>query len=111
ARITTGAPWPGEREWRAPGRVLWLGSEDGAEDMTAPRLVACGADRNRIVEIQGVAQGKHKKRATFSMQDDIDLVLQWLEYARKENDSFVMLVIDPITSYLPGKKLRKVDMN
>jgi hypothetical protein len=111
ARITTGTPWPGETEWRVPARVLWLGSEDGAEDMTAPRLEACHADRSRVIEIQGTAQGKNRKRTTFSMQDDIDLVTEWLEWAQKQNDPFVMLVIDPITSYLPGKRLRKVDMN
>lgn len=110
ARITTGKPWPGENAARQPGRVLWLGSEDGAEDMTVPRLVACGADLNRVIEIQGVRQGTG--RATFSMQDDVHSVKQWLTHARDvDSDPFVMLVIDPITSYLPGRKLRKVDMN
>jgi RecA-family ATPase len=56
ARITTGEPWPGETERRTPGRVLWLGSEDGAEDMTVPRLMACNADLPRVIEIQGVQQ-------------------------------------------------------
>jgi hypothetical protein len=33
-------------------------------------------------------------------------------YARDvQNDAFTALVIDPVTSYLPGRKLRKVDMN
>src|SRR5690348_1640304 len=40
ARVTTGTPWPGETDPRPPGRVLWLGSEDGIEDMTVPRLIA-----------------------------------------------------------------------
>src|SRR5690606_24162592 len=44
ARITTGLAWPGETEDRTPGRVLWLASEDGASDMTVPRLMACNAD-------------------------------------------------------------------
>jgi hypothetical protein len=109
ARITTGSPWPGSTEQRPPSRVLWLGSEDGAEDMTKPRLMACGANPDRVIEIQGVKQGEG--RATFSMQDDVGAVKYWLEFARKENDPFVMLVIDPITSYLPGRRLRKVDMN
>jgi len=42
ARVTTGAPWPGEYDcpntWRKPERVLWLGSEDSIEEMTVPRL-------------------------------------------------------------------------
>ncbi|MDO9526302.1 MAG: AAA family ATPase, partial [Gemmobacter sp.] len=113
ARVTTGAPWPGPigipGERREPGRVLWLGSEDGIEEMTVPRLAACNADLNNVIEIQGAVQ--QGKRNTFSMQDDIEAVGQWLTLARQENRPFAMLVIDPVTSYLPGQKLRKVDMN
>lgn len=111
ARVTTGRPWPGEVEVRAPGRVLWLGSEDGTEDMTAPRLVACGANLKRVIEIQGVAQPLTKQRGTFSMQDDLLSVKKWLTFAEQQRDPFVLLVIDPVTSYLPGNKNRKVDLN
>ena len=113
ARITTGAPWPGEYDcpnaWRKPERVLWLGSEDSIEEMTVPRLVACGADLANVVEIQGVMQDG--KRNTFSMQDDLEAVRHWLVSAQAEGLPFAMLVIDPVTSYLPGQKLRKVDLN
>lgn len=113
ARITTGAPWPGELDcpnaWRAPERVLWLGSEDSIEEMTIPRLVACGANLDNVIQIEGVVQ--EGKRNTFSLQDDIEQVAHWLNHARDERRPFAMLVIDPVTSYLPGQKLRKVDMN
>ncbi len=109
ARVTTGTPWPGEYEPRQPGRVLWLGSEDSIEEMTAPRLVACGGNLNHVIEIQGVTQ--QGKRNTFSMQDDLGEIRRWLAAARDEGFPFAMLVIDPVTSYLPGQKLRKVDLN
>lgn len=113
ARVTTGAPWPGEYDcpntWRKPERVLWLGSEDSIEEMTVPRLTACGANLANVVEIQGVMQ--EGKRNTFSMQDDLEAVGQWLTFAREQGNPFAMLVIDPVTSYLPGQKLRKVDLN
>jgi hypothetical protein len=112
ARITTGKPWPGEYEcpdaWRTPERVLWLGSEDSIEEMTVPRLMACGANLDNVIEIQGVTQ--QGKRNTFSMQDDLEAVSDWLRSARDEGLPFAMLVIDPVTSYLPGQKLRKVDL-
>lgn len=112
ARITTGKPWPGEYEcpdaWRTPERVLWLGSEDSIEEMTVPRLMACGANLDNVIEIQGVTQ--QGKRNTFSMQDDLEAVSEWLQSARAEGLPFAMLVIDPVTSYLPGQKLRKVDL-
>lgn len=111
ARVTTGAPWPGEFSTvpREPGRVLWLGSEDSIEEMTVPRLTACGADLNNVIEIQGVSQ--QGKRNTFSMQDDLESVSEWLRFAHDDGRPFAMLVIDPVTSYLPGQKLRKVDLN
>ena len=109
ARITTGTPWPGECQQRAPSRVLWLGSEDSIEEMTTPRLAACGAALDHVMEIQGVSQ--QGKRNTFSMQDDLEQVAQWLTFARREGKPFAMLVIDPVTSYLPGQRLKKVDMN
>jgi len=109
ARLTTGAPWPGETEWRMPARVLWLGSEDGMADMTVPRLTACHADRGKVIEIQGVSHGG--KRGTFSMQDDIFAVSTMLDAQKRAGNPVAMLVIDPVTSYLPGQKLRKVDLN
>lgn len=109
AKVTTGAPWPGEQVQNQPGRVLWLGSEDGIEELTVPRLVACGANLAFVTEIQGVIQ--QGKRNTFSMQDDLSAVRGWLAGAQECGAPFAMLVIDPVTSYLPGRKLRKVDLN
>ncbi|MDI4634031.1 AAA family ATPase [Pelomonas sp. V22] len=111
ARVTTGAPWPGEpsHAFRDPGRVLWLASEDGAEEMTVPRLRACGADCDRVVEIQGVSE--MGRRHGFSLQDHIALVEAELALAFAAGAPFSMLVIDPVTSYLPGRAMRKVDLN
>lgn len=109
ARVSTGAPWPGDYQPRQPGRVLWLGSEDGIEELTVPRLAACGANCANIVEIQGVVQDG--KRRTFSLQDDLANVKAELKHARDAGHPFALLVIDPVTSYLPGQKLRKVDLN
>lgn len=111
ARTSSGDPWPGEPadRRRPPARVLWLGSEDSAEEMTAPRLTACGANLENIVEIIGARVDGNV--TTFSLQDDIAEVGRWLAFARDENRPFHLLVIDPVTSYLPGQKLRKVDLN
>jgi len=111
ARVTTGAPWPGEpdTEKRRPERVLWLGSEDSIEEMTVPRLRACGAALGRVSEIQSVTHDG--ARNTFSMQDDLAAVADHLGAARESGEPFAMLVIDPVTSYLPGQRLRRVDLN
>lgn len=110
ARVTAGTPWPGEQEPRVPGRVLWLGSEDGMEEMTVPRLMACGAHLKYVSEIQGTSHGK--SRRTFSMQDDVLTVTKHIaETNRDKHAKIQLLVIDPVTSYLSGNVLRRVDMN
>ncbi len=111
ARVTTGAPWPGEapEARRAPGRVLWLGSEDPFELLTGPRLVACGADLRMVTEVRAVQRAG--KMDALSMQDDIGAVRAELMAAKQFGGAYAMLVIDPVTSYLHGNKLRKVDMN
>lgn len=111
ARVTRGAPWPGEpaEAIRTPGRVLWLGSEDPFEILTGPRLAACNADLRMLTEIQAVERGG--KSDSFSMQDDLDKVRFELMNGKHFGSPYAMLVIDPITSYLQGGKLRRVDMN
>ena len=114
ARETTGRPWPGEPETaeygRLPGRVLWVGSEDPMELLTVPRLIACGADRRRVTEVEGVTRGT--TRTSLSLQDHLAIVREYINAAKREGNPYTVLVIDPITSYLHGTRvLRKVDMN
>src|SRR6476469_6986026 len=48
AAVTRGAAWPCD-EGRAPvGNVIFFSAEDGAEDTIVPRLMAAGADLNRV---------------------------------------------------------------
>lgn len=111
ARVTTGQPWPGEpnHSRRSPSRVLWLGSEDGIEELTVPRLAACGADLTKITEIRGTK--KNGVTGIFSLQDDVLAVMAVVNNAWNSGKPYSMLVIDPITSYLSGQRLRKVDLN
>lgn len=106
ARITTGRPWPGEDQMnsilrRKPAPVLWLGSEDPTTQVTVPRLDACGADRHLVSII----------KSEFSLQDDLSGMRKVLTRARDKGEPFELLVIDPVTSYLPGKKHRNVNAN
>lgn len=106
ARETTGSPWPGETEKRNPGRVLWLGSEDGMADLTKPRLIANSADCSRIYEIT-----PHKNGDSFSLQDDVASAEITLSHANNNGNPFTMLIIDPVTSYLPGKRIKNISSN
>ncbi len=104
ARESTGAPWPGETEHRTPGRILWLGSEDGMADLTVPRLVANGADLRQIDEIT-----PHTNGDSFSLQDDIAKSEITLKAAVNAGNPCTMLIIDPVTSYLPGKRIKNIN--
>jgi len=109
ARVTTGEPWPGDSERRRPGQVLWLGSEDPPELMTVPRLMASCADLVHVNFIVG-ASNRGSSRS-ISLQEDLGSMMDALDTAREQGDPIAMLVIDPVTSYLSGRVLKKVDIN
>jgi putative DNA primase/helicase len=71
AAVTTGGEWPC-REGRAPqGTVIILSAEDGAADTVVPRLMAAGADRERIQLVSAVRD--EKSRRSFDLSADLAL--------------------------------------
>jgi hypothetical protein len=61
AAVTTGGDWPC-REGRAPqGNVVILSAEDGAADTVVPRLMAAGADRERVQLVSAVRDEKSRR--------------------------------------------------
>ena len=110
ARETTGKAWPGTTDNRAPGRVLWLGSEDGVEELIVPRLHVAHANLKRFFIIK-CSQKSNGVNESFSLQDDIKTTRDALEQARLENNPYTLFIIDPITSYLPGRKLKNMNMD
>jgi hypothetical protein len=114
ARVTRGDPFPGEASdldellERTPGRVLLLGTEDGVAELIGPRLKAAGADESLTIEIYGVTHDG--TRDLFSMQDDIDAMRKLVKQYSHTQAPVRMLIIDPITAYLSGQKVRKVDL-
>lgn len=111
ARVTTGSQWPGASQSvpRPPKRVLWLSSEDSTEEMIVPRLKAAGANLSLVQEVRGVKTARG--RETFSIQDDLGQLAALLRKHRANGTPVGLLVLDPITSYLNGSRLRKVDLN
>lgn len=96
AAVTKGTEWPCG-EGKAPkGNVIILSAEDGAADTIIPRLLAAGAylDHVRIVSAVGMEDGKGRR--SFSLQADLDL----LEAHIREIGNVVLIIIDPISSYM-----------
>jgi putative DNA primase/helicase len=76
------------------GNVIWFNAEDGNSDTTKPRLIAAGADPNRIHFVNSARVGGKDK--TFSLVTD----LQLLRKAVERIGDVVLVIIDPVGSYL-----------
>ncbi len=95
ARTTRGDRWPDGADKTAPGGVIILAAEDDAEDTLKPRLLAAGADVDRVFNIRA-ARNDDQSRRTFNLQLD----LERLERVITERDNIRLVIIDPISSYL-----------
>ena len=96
ATISRGGDWPCG-EGRAPvGNSIILNAEDGADDTVVPRLIAAGADLNRVHIVSAVRQEDGKGRRTFNLQADLAL----LEQKIAEIGEVALVSIDPISSYM-----------
>ncbi len=97
AVVTTGGEWPCS-EGRSPvvGNVIVLSAEDGAADTIVPRLMAAGADLERVEIVSAVGSADGKDRRAFNLQTDLAL----LEQKIVEIGDVALVVVDPVSSYL-----------
>ena len=89
ATVSTGGLWPVDDVPAKAGHVIFLSAEDDVADTIKPRLIASGADTERIQVIQSVRDRNHPRM--FSFTADLDK-LQKLKAD--------LLIIDPISAYL-----------
>jgi putative DNA primase/helicase len=75
--------------------VIILSAEDGAADTVVPRLMAAGADRNRVHVVPAVRNADGSRR-TLNLQNDFDL----LERKIREIGDVALVGVDPVSSYL-----------
>jgi hypothetical protein len=95
ARSTTGAEWPCN-EGNAPiGNVIWFTAEDDIEDTVIPRLVAAGADLDRV-EIVGMAKNADGTPRMFNLATDLPLLRSKID----EVGNVTLVIIDPVSAYL-----------
>ena len=95
AAVTTSGEWLCG-EGRTPlGNIIILCAEDGAADTIVPRLRAAGADLSRVRVVSAVRNGNDSRRS-FNLQLDLELLEKEIERV----GNVVLVVIDPISSYL-----------
>ena len=95
SRISTGKDWKLGQPCRR-GTVAFLAQEDGKEDTVVPRLMAAGADLDRVKFIDGVAVPNIEGDIPFNLEQSSVLLDSWL----KKNPDVIVLFIDPINDFL-----------
>jgi AAA domain-containing protein len=99
--VSNGAEWPNS-EGRSPmGNVIIFSSEDDAADTLVPRLIAAGADLDRVHIVEGVKVPNGERQ--FHLADDIEILGEAID---KIGD-VKLVTIDPVTAYLGNDQ--KVD--
>ena len=95
ACVTNNHPLPCNEGKCPQGNVIYFAAEDDGDDTVVPRLVAAGADLDKVHIVEMV---DHKgKRRGFNLITDIDLLRKKIE----EIGNVVLVIIDPISAYLP----------
>jgi hypothetical protein len=96
AAVTRGGQLPGSERAVHPGSVIILSAEDDGADTIRPRLDAADADASRVLIVSAVEDRDRQGRRSFSLQADLRL----LEYQIESAGDVLLIVIDPLSSYL-----------
>lgn len=95
SRLSKGDPMPGESTGIIGGTVL-MTAEDGLADTVSPRLMATGADLQRVVALPYTPEYPGQKFA-LSITDDMAVVKEGIQRVGAR-----LLVVDVLMSYLPA---------
>jgi RecA-family ATPase len=96
ATVSRGREWPRDEGHSPLGSTIVLSAEDDAADTLVPRLIAADADCTKIHILSAVYEEDDKGCRSFNLQHD----LPKLEKKITELNDVLVVIIDPITSYL-----------
>ena len=96
ATVSRGKDWPCAEGQSRCGSVIILSAEDDAADTIVPRLMAAGADCSKVHILEAVRRDDDEGHRSFNLQLD----LPELEKTIEQIDDVLLVIIDPITSYL-----------
>jgi len=98
AAATTGGRWPDGFNGVPAGNVIMLTAEDCLDQTIIPRLIAAGANRERVFILRKIR--KDNKERMFLLNED----LEELERSIKDSGDVRLITLDPITAYMGGGK-------
>jgi len=94
--VSNGGQWPFSHDRAPRGRAIILTCEDDLDDTVVPRLMAAGADLNRVSVVQSVADQADDRYKPFVLAHD----LHQLDGLLKERPDTLLVVFDPLSAYL-----------
>jgi hypothetical protein len=96
--VSQAGEWPCG-EGSSPKRsVIMLSAEDGVADTIVPRLMASGAERQKVKIVTAVHNEDGTGRRIFSLTQDLDA----LEALIKSVGDVGLVIIDPVDAYIGG---------
>lgn len=100
ACVTAGLPWPDGTAAMLPANVIMLTAEDTLDQEVVPRLIAAGANRDRVHFLKYIRiDGKDRQ---FLLDEDLIALEGEVAMIRKMIGDVALVTIDPITAYMGG---------
>ncbi len=103
ATVTNGGRWPDGSRCDAGNVLIWSG-EDDYTDTLLPRLIAAGADRNRVFFVDGTRTGDAIR--PFDPSTDT----RTLKEAIQQIGSVRLIVIDPVSTAVAGDSHKNTEV-
>jgi len=101
--ITNGGKFPDGSTASKGNVVVWTGEDDVCDTLT-PRLMAMGADLDKVYFIQGMKTGNDER----PFEPSLDMPL--LKYAIEKIGNVKVLIIDPIVSVIKGDSHKNAEV-
>ena len=105
AVVTKRSRWPDRSFCRGIGNVLIWSGEDDPKDTLVPRLIAAGADLQKVYFIKGTRNEGEEQRSFQPAQD-----LSLLEHELQSIGGAVLLIVDPIVSAVSGDSHKNAEV-
>jgi RecA-family ATPase len=93
ALVTTGRPFPGEKQGSEPGQVIIVAPEDDPNEDMAFRLTAAGADLSLVLDLTVLPDGSQ-----FLLPGDIPELQRAITEANEKGPPVKLVALDPLAA-------------
>ena len=101
-RVSLGSPHPDGSGTCPKGEVLILGHEDDHEAVQKPRLVAAGADCDKVYYVHGKVQNLAEDTAEDAERLQLEHDIKLIKKALQQKPNIKLLVFDPLPEFIGG---------